>query len=65
MKPPWSTKAFVRTVCKTEHHDVGSFGSFEDEFGDKRPWYWTKQASKSLERAMELYMVEVTADSHP
>jgi hypothetical protein len=43
-KPPWSTKAFVCTVRKIEHHDVVSSGIFADEFPDKHPQEWTKQA---------------------
>jgi len=63
-KPPWSTKAFVRTVCEIEHHDVVSSGIFADEFPDKRPHEWTKQALITLEEATEAYMVEVTAEFH-
>jgi hypothetical protein len=33
--PPWSTKAFVRTVHEIEHHDVVFAGVFADEFSDK------------------------------
>jgi len=43
-KPPLSTKAFVRTVREIEHHDVVSAGIFTDEFPDKHPCEWTKQA---------------------
>ena len=63
-KPPWSTKAFVRTVREIEHHDVVSSGIFADEFPDKRPHEWTKQALITLEEATEAYMVEVTAKFH-
>jgi len=63
-KPPWSTKAFVRTVREIEHHDVVSSGIFADEFPDKRPREWTKQALITLEEATEAYMVEVTAKFH-
>jgi hypothetical protein len=63
-KPPWSTKAFVRKVCKIEHHDVVSSGSFADEFPDKRPREWTKQTLITLEDATEAYMVEVKAEFH-
>jgi len=62
-KPPWSTKAFVRTVREIKHHDVVSTGIFADEFGDKNPWEWTKQRLTTLEDAMEVYMVEVMAES--
>jgi len=63
-KPPWSTKAFVCTVREIEHHDVVSSGIFADEFPDKRPHEWTKQALITLEEATEAYMVEVTAEFH-
>jgi len=63
-KPPWSTKAFVRTVREIEHHDVVSSGIFSDEFPHKRPREWTKQALITLEEATEAYMVEVTAKFH-
>jgi len=63
-KPPWSTQAFVRTVSKIEHHDVVSSGIFAEEFPDKRPCEWTKQAVITLEEATEAYMVEVTAEFH-
>jgi hypothetical protein len=56
-------KAFVRTVCEIEHHDVGNSGIFTDEFHDKHPWEWTKQALITLEEAIEAYMVEVLAKS--
>jgi hypothetical protein len=58
-----STKAFVRTVCEIEHHDVVSSGIFEDEFRDKGPREWTKQALKTLEEVTESYMVEVIAEA--
>jgi hypothetical protein len=51
-------------VRETEHHDVVSSGIFADEFPDKRPREWTKQALITLEEAMEAYMVEVTAYFH-
>ena len=63
-KPPWSTKAFVRTVHEIEHHDVISSGIFADEFRYKRPWEWTKPARKILEEATESYMVEVIPGLH-
>jgi len=43
-KPPWSTKTFVRTVHKIEHHDEVTSGIFADEFRDMHPREWTKQA---------------------
>jgi hypothetical protein len=57
-------KAFVRTVCEIEHHDVVNSEIFTDEFRDKHPWEWTKQALITLEEAIEAYMVEVLAKSH-
>jgi len=43
---------------------IVSSGIFADEFRDKRPREWTKQALKTLEEATELYMVEVIPGSH-
>ena len=63
-KSPWSTNAFVRIAYKIEHHDIVSSGIFADEFPDKRPHEWTKQALITLEGATEAYMVEVTAEFH-
>jgi hypothetical protein len=63
-KPPWSTKAFVRTVHEIEQHDVVSSGIFADEFPDKHPREWTKQALITLEEGTEAYMVVVIAVSH-
>jgi len=63
-KSPWSTKEFVRTVRKIEHHDVVTSGIFVDEFRDKRPREWTKQTLKTLEQPTELYIVEVIPGSH-
>jgi hypothetical protein len=48
---PWSTEAFVYTVRKIENHDVFSSGMFTDEFLDKHPREWTKQALITLEEA--------------
>jgi len=56
-------KAFVRTVREIEHHDVVSSGIFPNEFRDKGPWEWSKQASNTLEEATESYMVEEIAES--
>jgi len=39
-------------------------GIFTDEFPDKIPHEWTKQALNTLEEATEVYMVEVTAKFH-
>jgi len=55
---------FVRTVHEIEHHDVVSSWVFADEFPDKRPREWTKQSLITLEKATEVYMVEVTAEFH-
>jgi len=59
-KPPWLTTAFVHTVREIEHHDVVSSGILADEFPDKHPREWTKQALITLEEATEAYIVEVT-----
>jgi hypothetical protein len=58
------TKGFVRTVREIEHHDVVSSGIFADEFPDRRPREWMKEALISVEEATEAYMVEVTAEYH-
>jgi len=63
-KPPWSTKPCVRTVHEIEHYNVVSSGIFAEEFPDKRPCEWTKQALITLEEATEAYMLEVTAEFH-
>ena len=63
-KSPWSTKAFVLTVCEIEHHNVLNSWIFADELQDKHPQQWTKQALITLEKATEAYMVEVIAASH-
>jgi len=54
--------AFVRTVREIEHNDAVSSGIFVDEFPDKRPREWTKQALITLEEATEAYMGVVTAE---
>jgi len=63
-KPTWSKKAFVSTVREIKHHNVVSSGIFADEFQDKRPREWTKQALITLAEAIEAYMVKVTAEFH-
>jgi len=63
-KPPWSTKAFVLTVHEMEPHDEVSSGNFADEFVEKHPREWMKQAIIALEEATEAYMVKVIAASH-
>ena len=64
VKPPWSSKAFVRTVPEIEHHEVVSSGIFLDKFPDYHPCEWTKHTLITLEKAMKAYMVEVLAASH-
>jgi len=61
-KPPLSTTAFVRTVCKFKHHDVVSSLIFTDEFRDNHPQQWNKQALIRLEEATDAYMVELIAE---
>jgi len=56
-------KGLVRTVREIEHHDVVSSGIFADNFRDKGPQEWTKQGLKTVEEAMESYMVKVIAKS--
>jgi len=61
--PQSLTKAFVPKARNIEHHDVVSSWLFADEFPDKHPSMSTKQASLTLEEAMEGYMVQVIAES--
>lgn len=63
-KPPWSTKAFAHTVGQIEYHDVVTSGTVADEFCDKHPRDWTKQALLSVQHDTEPYTVEVPAESH-
>jgi len=63
-KPPWSTKAFVRTVGEIEHHDVVHSGIFADEFPDKYSREWTIPAWITWEEATQLYIVEAIAEFH-
>jgi hypothetical protein len=60
---PWSTKTFVRTAHKIQHHNVLSSGICMDEFPEKHPQEWTKQAVITIGDATEAYMVEVIAAS--
>jgi hypothetical protein len=53
-KSPWSTTAFVCTVRKIKQHDVVISGIFADEFPEKHPCEWTKQAVITLEEATEV-----------
>ena len=62
-KPPWSTEAFVCTVCQNEHRDVVTSGSFVDKFLDKHPRQGTKQASITSDKTTGTYIVEVVAES--
>ena len=55
--------AFIRMVRAIERHDVVISGIFGDEFRDKGPREWTKQALKTLQEATESYMVEVIAEA--
>jgi len=63
-KLPSSTKAFVCKVQEIDHHDVFNSGIFAHELRDRSPWEWTKQTLNTLEDAMDVYMVEITAKSH-
>ena len=47
-KSPRSTKSFLRTFREIQQHDGVSSGIFTEQFGDKRPAEWTKQASKTF-----------------
>jgi len=63
-KPPWSTKAFLRTVRNMLHHDVVNSGIFRGECPNKYPCEWTKDVLITLDEATEAYMVQVIAESH-
>jgi len=63
-KPPWSSKAFVLTVCKVEPHDVVSGGIVRDKFRDEHTRELIKQVLIILKVEMDVYMVEVIAESH-
>jgi len=63
-RPPWSTKSFVHRVREIEQHDVVSSGMLVDDFSDKNPRDWTKQALTTLRAATEAYMLEVIAKSN-
>jgi len=63
-KPQRSPQAFDYTVHEIEHQDVVISGTFAEEFVDKHPCEWTKQAFLTLEEAMKVYMVEVIAEFH-
>jgi len=62
-KPSCSTKSFVSTVRKIQHHDDVSAGKFVDVLIDKDPREWTKQASSTSEDATAACMVVVIAKS--
>ena len=59
----WPRHLSTQSV-KWGHHDVFSSEIFADEFPDKHPRDWMKQALMTWEEAMEVYMVKVTAKSH-
>jgi len=63
-EPPGSTNTFLHTVRVAEYIQVASCGIFVDEFHDKHPCVWTKQALNTSELAMEAYMAELIAASH-
>jgi hypothetical protein len=63
-KHPWLTKAIVCKVREIEHHDVVSSEVFANEFCDKCPQEWTKQALQTLEEAMKSHMVEIIPRCH-
>jgi len=62
--PQWSTKEFVYAVREIEHDEVVSAGIFEDQFRDKHPRVWNKQALITHEETTEAYLLEVVAESH-
>jgi hypothetical protein len=62
--PPWSAKAFERTVREIEHHDVVRSGIVVDDIREKHLREWTKQASITSEEAKEAYLVDVIVASH-
>jgi len=64
MKPPLSTKLFIRALPGIKHRDVIGFKSLANDIHDTHRCDWTKQASMTLEEATEAYMVEVIAESH-
>jgi hypothetical protein len=58
------TKGFVHNFRKIEHHDVLSSGIFADEFPDKYHRELMKQDLITLQEAVKVYMVKVTAEFH-
>jgi hypothetical protein len=62
-KPPWSTKAFLCTVCESEHDVVVSSRILVDEFPNEHPQESTKKDLITLEEATAPYMVKVIAAS--
>jgi hypothetical protein len=56
-KPPWSTKAFVRTVREIEHHNVACSVIFGNAFPYKHPREWTTQPVIPLGEASKEYVV--------
>jgi hypothetical protein len=63
-KASWSTKAFVHTVCKIEHHNVARCGSFQKEFPDNHICVWTMQGIITVGETTEASMAEVIAEFH-
>jgi hypothetical protein len=63
-KSAWLMNVFVCIVREIDHDDVVSSGCFADEFPDKNSCRWTKQALLTFDAAIEVYIVEVIAESH-
>jgi hypothetical protein len=63
-KPACFTKEFAGKVPEIEHHDVAGSGITADKFCDKHARKWTTQALITLEEGMEVYIVEVIAETH-
>jgi hypothetical protein len=57
-------KVFDCVVKEIDHYDVVSSGGVADEFPNKNPCWWMKQALINFNVAPEVYMVEVIAKSH-
>lgn len=63
-KLQWWTEAVVCTVHEVEHHNISSSAILADEYHVIHPRHWMKQTIKTLEEAMEFYIVEIIAKSH-
>jgi len=65
--PEWETSmvdlCIGQTVCDIKFHDVVRAGISADRFHDKCPREGTKQPQNTSEKATELCMLEVIADS--